>query len=84
MESSRAVGVVVVSSGTKLCDDVVDVTSLSALDVLEIKSLMSSSLSAPDVVETPLRALLLVLGLELVLVFVPLKSSSSSWSSSPS
>ncbi len=44
--------VVAMSSRTELCDDVVDATPLSALDVVQIKSLSSSSsFSALDVVE---------------------------------
>ncbi len=39
------------SSRTELYDDVVDVTSLSVLDVVEINKSLSSSLSALDVVQ---------------------------------
>ncbi len=51
--SSRTVIGLVVSSRTDLYDDVVDVTSYSALDVVAIKTFfsLSSSLSALDVVE---------------------------------
>ncbi len=51
--SSRTVAVVDDdgSSRTDLCDDVFDVTSFSALDVVEINSWLSMSLSALDVVE---------------------------------
>ncbi len=55
MQLSRTVVVVVVSSRTELYDDVVDVTSSAALDVVEIKSLTSSSLSALDVDEINIR-----------------------------
>ncbi len=49
--SSRTVILIIVSSRTELYDDVVDVTSHSALDVVEIKLFsLSSSLSALDVV----------------------------------
>ncbi len=51
--SSRTDILVVVSSSTDLYDDVVDVTSFSALDVVETKTFwsLSSSLSALDVID---------------------------------
>ncbi len=55
LESSRTDIFVVESSRTDLYDDVVDVTSFSALDVVEIKKTflsLSSSMSALDVAET--------------------------------